>query len=92
MKRSLLPTGLNAAVACVTCSLLGLALLRIHLRVQTTLVGYELGYLKTQEARLLEERSDLKMHLAKVTTLKHLLNITDHHDGGSRTDKTFALQ
>ena len=45
---------------------------RIHFRVQTTLVGYELGKLKENEAVALEQQSTLKMQLAKLTTQKHL--------------------
>jgi hypothetical protein len=53
------------------------AFARIHVRAQTTLVGYELGQLKTSEGRLLEERANLKMQLAKLTTRKHLQLMTD---------------
>ena len=52
--------------------LIGLAVSRVHLRVQTTLIGYELGQLKNKEAELLEQSSYLKMQLAKLTTKKHL--------------------
>lgn len=45
---------------------------RIHLRVETTLVGYELGRLKALESRLLEERAELRLELAKMTTRQNL--------------------
>ncbi len=54
------------------CLLIGIAVTRIHLRVQYTLTGYNLGQLKNQERQLLEERSFLKMQLSKLTTKKHL--------------------
>lgn len=54
-----------------------LALARIHLRVQTTLVGYAIADLKEHESRLLEERSLLKMQLSKLTTKKHLMLMSD---------------
>jgi hypothetical protein len=49
-----------------------LAFLRVHMRIQTTLIGYNLGKLKAQEASLLEERSHLQMTLAQLTTKNHL--------------------
>ena len=53
-------------------SLFGFAFLRTHMRVQTTLIGYKLGKLKTDEAMLLEERSHLQMTLAQITNKNHL--------------------
>ena len=38
-----------------------LGLAQIHVRINTTLVGYRLGALKTRESELLIERSRLKM-------------------------------
>ena len=54
-------------------AILGFALGRIHIRAQKTLIGYEIGRLKNEESKMLEERSSLKMQLAKLTTRKHLL-------------------
>lgn len=45
---------------------------RIHLRAETTLIGYDLGNLKIQEGRLLEEKSLLRMEMAKLTSRSHL--------------------
>lgn len=56
----------------IFASALGLAIGRIHVRVQNTLIGYEIGHLKQSEAQLLEERSHLRMQLAQLTTRKHL--------------------
>lgn len=60
---------------------------RAHLRIQTTMVGYELGKLKSEEASLLEKRSQLQMELAKLTTKKELLNFAnrkrDNHTDGA---------
>ncbi len=65
----------------ITCSGLAvlflLAAVRVHMRVHTTLVGYELGRLKNHEAELLEERSLLKMELAKLTTKSQLTNLAN---------------
>ncbi len=57
--------------------ILALSLGRIHLRVQTTLVGYEIGKLRAEETTLLEERAGLKMQLAKLTSKKHLELMTE---------------
>ena len=56
------------------------AFLRVHLRVQTTMVGYEIGRLKNKEGKLLEDRSELKMELARMTT-KHALSLMAEGDG-----------
>lgn len=48
------------------------AFAQAHTRIQTTLLGYELGELKSSEARLLENRSQLQMEYAKITTKKNL--------------------
>jgi hypothetical protein len=50
----------------------GLAFMRVYMRVQTTLLGYEIGKLKSKEAELLQERSLLQMSYAKITTKNHL--------------------
>ena len=52
--------------------LFGLAFVRVHLRVRTTLIGYEIGKLKTKEAKLLANRSQLRMLHAKLTTKEQL--------------------
>ncbi len=57
-----------ASLATVFCC----AFLRVHMRVQSTLIGYELGRLKAEEAELLEKRSVLQMDLARLTTKGHL--------------------
>ena len=44
----------------------------VHVRTQSTLIGYELGLLKKREAKLLEERSRLQTEQAVVTTKKYL--------------------
>ncbi len=54
-----------------------LAVARIHVRAQTTLIGYEIGRLKASEGKTLEERSALRMQLAKVSSQKHLNQITE---------------
>ncbi len=82
----------RAASALAVSALLALAVGRIHLRVQTTLVGYEIGRLKSDESKLLEERSNLRMQLAKLTTKKHLQMVTETDDGVKPDKGTFALK
>ncbi len=59
----------------------GLALARIHVRVQATLTGYDIGRLRNDESKLLEDRAALRMQLAKLTSKKHLMLMTDTNDG-----------
>jgi hypothetical protein len=50
-----------------------LGLIRVHVRVQTTIIGYELGKLKSQEIELIHKKNRLTMHLEKITTKQSLL-------------------
>ena len=61
-------------VACLAV-LFTLAFLRCYLRTETTLTGYHLGELKGREAALLEERSRLKVQLARLTTKESLIKL-----------------
>ena len=72
--------------------LIGLGMLRIHLRVQTTMIGYEIGHLKASEARLIESRNTLKMQLAKMTSQKHLQQIIQVNAPKSAAEGTYALK
>ena len=49
--------------------------LRVHSRIQITLLGYEIGRMKEREADLIKVRSLLTMELAKITTKEHLQQI-----------------
>lgn len=66
------PFGANLILFCLFAGIFSFAFIRVHLRVQTTLIGYEIGKLKAQEAQLLESRSQLRMVHAKLTTKDHL--------------------
>ena len=57
-----------------------LAFMRIHLRVQTTLIGYEIGTLKDSETKLLERRSLLKIKLAQMSTQEKLSELSQKED------------
>jgi|688.fasta_scaffold81451_2 hypothetical protein len=52
------------------------AFARVHFRSLTTGVAYDLGQLKNTESRLLEDRSNLKGELARLTTKKKLEELT----------------
>ena len=62
----------NNFVAAIFLITLIAAFSRVHIRIQTTIIGYQLGDLKKQEAKLLEEKSELQMQLAKITTKNRL--------------------
>jgi hypothetical protein len=64
-----------AAFWCV--ALLFVALGRVHFRVVTTNVAYNLGRLKAQESSLLEERSVLQAELAKLTGKRTLEDLSE---------------
>ena len=50
-----------------------LGFLTIHARVQTTILGYQIGHLKKKEAILLKKKNLLTMQVAKITSKKNLL-------------------
>ena len=56
---------------------LGLSFVRVHLRMQTTLLGYELGELKSRESSLLEARDARRVELAKLTAKSTLLMLSN---------------
>lgn len=66
------------------------SLTRVHLRVQTTMIGYELGKLKDSESHLLERRSFLKTELAKLTTKNNLSLLADSKDNFTKNIGSFA--
>jgi|688.fasta_scaffold656324_2 hypothetical protein len=49
-------------------------LLSIHIRTKTTMLGYDIGKLKSEEAELLINNSLLNMELSKITAKQWLLN------------------
>jgi hypothetical protein len=57
--------------ALIFFSLLTLFLLsffKIHIKIQTIMIGYEIGRLKDEEILLLKKRSFLMLSLAQLTT------------------------
>jgi len=86
--------GTPLVVALSSLLLVGLAMGRIHYRLQTTLIGYDIGHLKADEAKQLETRAYLKMQLEKLTTRKHLQLLTenDQDNNAPKSQRTYALQ
>ena len=78
--------------ALLCLGLVGLVGLRIHLRAQTTIIGYEIGRLKANEARLIEARNMLKMQLAKMTSQKHLSQIIQVSPPKGAAEGNYALK
>ena len=66
------------------------ALTRSYIRIQTTLIGYELGELKMLEENMLEQRAQLQMELAKITTKEHLMMFSKN-DKSSVTIGSYAV-
>ena len=56
--------------------IVSLAIFTVHQRITTTLLGYEIGKLKSEEARLLKQKSSLAMELSKITTKDYLTKRT----------------
>lgn len=57
----------NIPLYVIMITVAAVAFARVHLRVKTTLTGYEIGRLKATEGRLLAEKSELTMELARLT-------------------------
>lgn len=74
-------------IVLVTC-----VFLLIYVRIQITVVGYEIGKLKDQESSLLEAQGELKVKLAQLTTQSALLarinqpESTSHDSTAETTD------
>ena len=73
MKRSSMPTAIILYFFFVL--ILVFSFLRVHSRIQITLLGYEIGRMKEREADLIKVRSLLTMELAKITTKEHLQQV-----------------
>ena len=78
------------AVALLLVALFGVAFGKIHLRVRSVVVGYEIGKLKSKESELLEKRSLLRMQVAQLTSRRHLELISDSRDVGQSAGRLAA--
>jgi hypothetical protein len=75
--KKLIPLGIFLVAA-------AFAFFSIHIRIKTTLLGYQIGRLKGKESKLLKENSLLTMELAKIRSKKWLLNFLAE---GQKNDK-----
>ena len=65
-------TAQKAFATLVVTTIVAGSLFHTGIRMQKTLLGYDIGQLKSEEARLLKQRALLTMKLAKLTTRKKL--------------------
>ena len=56
-------------------ALVGWSFFHTNIRVQRTLLGYDIGQMKAEEAKLLKQRASLTMELAKLTSRKQLTEL-----------------
>jgi hypothetical protein len=66
-----------SGIAALTLGLTLISIGRIHITVDSTVVGYDIGRLKGQESQLLEDRARLKAQIAGLTSREHLTMMTD---------------
>jgi len=92
MSKTTTPSGASKALFITFSVLFMLAFTKVHLGVQSTIVGYRLGQLKASEAEVLERRSQLQMQLAKLTTREHLTLLAESKEHGSGLGSFAALQ
>lgn len=69
---------------CFLCIIL--AFLRIHLRLKTTMIGYEVGRLQSKEIELIQKKSLLDMQLSVISQKEHLLQIANQHSSSQTKD------
>ncbi len=80
--------GFSLHLALFVLILFSVAFCRIYLRVQTTIIGYELAKLKDEEASLLEERGRLNMQYADLVSQKNLENLSTKELSSKTQTKT----
>lgn len=73
-------TSTHTGIGLILLALFSICLGRVYMRVETTLIGYQLGKYKKEELALLEKRSDLQMTLSKLTSKSHLQFIASVKD------------
>ena len=68
------------------------ALLTAYIRVSATMTGYAIGELKDKEFELLEEKSRLKMKIAKLTRKENLMILAKRMDKKGVKQEELASQ
>lgn len=74
----------------IMCIVFVLTIAVAYIRINTTLKGYSIGELKDKESMLIQQRSVLKMQLAKLTKKDSLLNLSRQDFDRSNGKKTLA--
>ena len=75
--------GLRVLSLAVFGLVLSMSFGRVYMRLQTTLLGYELGELKARENVLIEQRGGLQVALSKLTTRNHLTLLSNERTGNT---------
>lgn len=68
----------NLVMIITSLILISFAFIRVHVMIKTTELGYEIAKLKDHEETLLEQRSDRKMVIAKLTSRSNLNLLSQH--------------
>lgn len=68
------------------------ALMTAYIRVSTTMTGYAIGELKDKEFELLEEKSRLRMKIAKLTRKENLMILAKKQNKRRAKQEELALQ
>ena len=76
--KKIISTRMFVVLCAVFC--LSIAFIKVHIKVESTLMGYKLGELKKTELALLEEQSRLKMQLSSITSKSQLEFLSDIPD------------
>ena len=71
------------ALPCLFAFLVLCAFLQLHIRIETTLLGYEIAGLKETEAKYLKTRSRLSMEWAQISAKRHLRGLVSGTTDGS---------
>lgn len=68
------------------------ALMTAYIRVSATMTGYAIGELKDKEFELLEEKSRLRMKIAKLTRKENLILLASRIKKSNKEQKELASQ
>lgn len=78
---------LNLLIFVMFMVLFFLAILKLHIYTQMTILGYNIGELKNKETYLLEQQNLLKIELAKITSKETLIMMAAKPDPNETKSK-----
>mgnify|MGYP005864398101 CR=1 FL=1 len=86
-------SNLNLLIFVMFTMIFCLAILKLHICTQMTILGYNIGELKNKETYLLEQQNLLKIELAKITSKETLIMMAIKSDQNETKSKnnTVAL-